>query len=67
MTSRMWNIVIQWRRGILHRGDLPFLAALEDKHMFAGDTFEVYTCACAHYLYVSCLYYSCATAAVFVF
>ena len=34
------NIVSQWRRGILHLGDLPFLAALEDKHMFAGDTFE---------------------------
>ena len=34
------NLVSQWRRGILHQGDLPFLSALDDKHMFAGDTFE---------------------------
>ena len=34
------NLVGQWRRGILHQGDLPFLAGLEDKHMFAGDAFE---------------------------
>jgi 2-polyprenyl-3-methyl-5-hydroxy-6-metoxy-1,4-benzoquinol methylase len=34
------NTVSQWRRGILHQGDLPFLAGLEDKHMFAADAFE---------------------------
>jgi SAM-dependent methyltransferase len=34
------NLVSQWRRGILQRGDLPFLATPEDKYMFAGDTFE---------------------------
>ena len=34
------NTIGQWRRGILHQGDLPFLATLEDKHMFASDAFE---------------------------
>ena len=34
------NTIGQWRRGILHQGDAPFLAGLEDKHMFAGDAFE---------------------------
>ncbi len=34
------NLVSQWRRGILHQGDLAFLTTLEDKHMFASDAFE---------------------------
>jgi 2-polyprenyl-3-methyl-5-hydroxy-6-metoxy-1,4-benzoquinol methylase len=34
------NLIAQWRRGILHQGDLPFLTTLEDKHMFASDSFE---------------------------
>ena len=35
------NVISQWRQGILHQGDLPYLATLEDKHMFAGDTFAM--------------------------
>ena len=38
--QRLLNLIGQWRRGIVHQGDLPFLATLEDKHMFASDAFE---------------------------
>ena len=34
------NLIGEWRRGIVHQGDLPFLAGLDDKHMFASDSFE---------------------------
>ncbi len=34
------NVIGHWRLGILHQGDLPFLARLEDKHMFAASAFE---------------------------
>lgn len=34
------NLIGQWRRGIVHRDDLPYLATLDDKHMFAADAFE---------------------------
>ena len=34
------NLIGQWRRGILHREDMPFPTTLEDKHMFDADTFE---------------------------
>ena len=34
------NLVGQWRQGILHQNDLPFLSGLDDKHMFASDKFE---------------------------
>lgn len=34
------NVIGQWRLGILHQDDLPFLGTLDDKHMFACDSFE---------------------------
>lgn len=38
--QKLLNLISQWRRGILHQGDVGFLTTLEDKHMFAGDAFE---------------------------
>lgn len=34
------NWIAQARQGVLHQGDMEFLAAFEDKHMFVGEEFE---------------------------
>jgi ubiquinone/menaquinone biosynthesis C-methylase UbiE len=36
----LFNILAEARRGMLHQGDLGFLAGLEDKHMFLPEIFE---------------------------
>lgn len=38
--QKLHNVLAEWRRRILHQGDLDFLADLKDKHLFEAEAFE---------------------------
>jgi SAM-dependent methyltransferase len=38
--QRMLNLLAEWRREMLHQGDIAFLSQLEDKHFFLAEEFE---------------------------